>query len=93
MDKRYKPLSNIEQMQKRQYVFETISQNPDWPISKVSRFIRDELHLTLQEMSKLTNISRQTLQKLEQPNGNPTLKTITQLLSTFGMALSIKVQN
>lgn len=30
MDKRFTPLSQIEQIQKRQYVLEMIQQNPEW---------------------------------------------------------------
>lgn len=92
MDKRYKPLSNIEQMERRKFVFKTISDNPDWPISKVSQFIREELHLTLIDMSKMTKIAVPTLQKLEQPESNPTLMTITKFLNAFGMKLCIQLK-
>ena len=64
MDKRFTPLSQIEQIKKRQYVLETIQQNPDWPINVVAKFIRTELHLTLSDMAKITKISLQTLQNL-----------------------------
>ena len=57
MDKRFTPLSQIEQIQKRQYVLEMIQQNPDWPINIVAKFIRTELHLTLSDMAKITKIS------------------------------------
>jgi DNA-binding XRE family transcriptional regulator len=89
MDKRYKPLSPIEQMQKRQFVIDMIARNPDWPIYKVARFIRTELHLTLTDMSKITKIAPQTLQKMEQPNSNPTLDSILKLLSPFGLKLRV----
>ena len=51
MDKRFTPLSQIEQIRKRQYVLEAIQQNPDWPINVVAKFIRSELHLTLSDMA------------------------------------------
>lgn len=92
MDKRFKPFTAIEQMQKKQQVIETILQNPDWPISKVARFIRTELHLTLTDMAKITKISAQTLQKMEQPDSNPTLQSMLKLLNAFGLALSIKTK-
>lgn len=91
MDKRFKPLSPIEQMQKRQFVINTIVQNPDWPIYKIAKFIRTELHLTLNDMSKITKIAPQTLQKMEQPNSNPTLESILKLLNPFGLNLSVSV--
>ena len=80
MDKRFTPLSQIEQIQKRQYVLEMIQQNPDWPINVVAKFIRTELHLTLSDMAKITKISLQTLQNLEKPDANPTLETMYKLL-------------
>lgn len=93
MDKRFKPLSPIEQMQKRQLVIDTIVQNPDWSIYKIARFIRTELHLTLNDMSKITKIAPQTLQKMEQPDSNPTLESILKLLSPFGLKLCVNVLN
>lgn len=89
MDKRFIPLSQIEQIQKRQYVLETIQQNPDWPINVVAKFIRTELHLTLSDMAKITKISLQTLQNLEKPDANPTLETMYKLLNAFGLKLLI----
>ena len=89
MDKRFTPLSQIEQIKKRQYVLETIQQNPDWSINVVAKFIRTELHLTLSDMAKITKISLQTLQNLEKPEANPTLETIYKLLNAFGLKLLI----
>lgn len=89
MDKRFNPLSQIEQIQKRQYVLEMIQQNPDWPINVVAKFIRTELHLTLSDMAKITKISLQTLQNLEKPDANPTLETMYKLLNAFGLKLLI----
>ena len=89
MDKRFTPLSQIEQIKKRQHVLETIQQNPDWPINVVAKFIRTELHLTLSDMAKITKISLQTLQNLEKPDANPTLETMYKLLNAFGLKLLI----
>jgi DNA-binding XRE family transcriptional regulator len=89
MDKRFTPLSQIEQIQKRQYVLEMIQQNPDWPINIVAKFIRTELHLTLSDMAKITKISLQTLQNLEKPDANPTLETMYKLLNAFGLKFLI----
>ena len=89
MDKRFIPLSQIEQIRKRQYVLELIQLNPDWPIHVIAKFIRTELHLTLHEMSKITKISLQTLQKLERSDANPTLETMLKLLTPFGLKLTV----
>lgn len=89
MDKRFTPLSQIEQIRKRQYVLEQIQLHPDWPIYVIVKFIRTELHLTLNEMSKITKISLQTLQKLEKPDANPTLDTILKFCNAFGLKFMI----
>ena len=89
MDKRFIPLSQIEQIKKRQYVLEMIQLNPDWPIHVIAKLIRIELHLTLHEMSKITKISLQTLQKLERSDANPTLETMLKLLNPFGLKLTV----
>ncbi|MFZ7793057.1 XRE family transcriptional regulator, partial [Acinetobacter lwoffii] len=35
----------------------------------------------------------QTLQKMEQPEGNPTLKSMQKLLDAFGLKLEIRVKS
>ena len=47
MDKRYKPMTAIEQMNKRLQVLENINNNPEWQIYQIASYIRKELHLTL----------------------------------------------
>ncbi len=83
-------MTAIEQMKKRQEVLEMINHNPDWPFYKVARYIRTELHLTLNEMAKITKIAPQTLQKMEQPDSNPTLESMMKLLNTFGLKIMIQ---
>lgn len=90
MDKRYKSFTPIEQMQKRQQVLDTIATHPEWEIYQVAKYLRTELRLTLPEMSKITQISPQTLQKIEQPDSNPTLQSILKLLNAFGLDLMVK---
>jgi DNA-binding phage protein len=89
MDKRFTPLSQIEQIKKRQYVLEKIELHSEWPIHVIAKFIRTELHLTLSEMSRITKISLQTLHKLEQPDANPTLDTMLKLFNSFGLKLAV----
>ncbi|AWL28848.1 transcriptional regulator [Acinetobacter defluvii] len=90
MDKRFKSLSPIEQMQRRQAVLDTIEQHPEWEIYQVAKFLRTELRLTLPEMAKITKIAPQTLQKIEQAESNPTLQSILKLLNAFGLDLMVK---
>ena len=90
MDKRYKPMTPIEQMNKRLQVLEHINNHPDLEFYQIASYIRKELHLTLTEMSKITKIAPQTLQKIEQPNSNPTLDSINKFLNAFGLKFIIK---
>ncbi|WP_179998411.1 helix-turn-helix transcriptional regulator [Acinetobacter sp. YH12239] len=90
MDKRLKPLTPIEQMQNREKVLNEIRANPDWPLHQVAKYLRTELNLTLEEMSKITKIAPITLHKMEQSNANPTLGTILKLLNTFGLKICVK---
>lgn len=89
MDKRFTPLTPIEQIRKRQYVLEQIQQHPEWPFHVIAKFIRTELHLTLNDMAKITKISLQTLQKLEKQDANPTLETMLKLFNAFGLKLIV----
>ncbi|MEC7119899.1 MAG: helix-turn-helix transcriptional regulator [Pseudomonadota bacterium] len=85
MDKRFKPLSPIEQLQQRQRVIEQIQSNPDWSFAQVLRHLRTELHLTLPEMAKLTKVAAQTLTKIEHERSSPTLATVEKILRPFGL--------
>ena len=40
MDKRYKPMTAIEQMNKRLQVLENINNNPEWQIYQIASYIR-----------------------------------------------------
>jgi len=40
-------------------------------------------------MSKITKVASATLQKMEQPNSNPTLDSMLKVLNTFGLNLYI----
>ena len=92
MDKRYKPMTAIEQMNKRLQVLENINNNPEWQIYQIASYIRKELHLTLNDMSKITKIAPQTLQKMEQPQANPTLQSILKFLDAFGLKMMITLK-
>jgi len=55
MDKRFKTLSPIEQIQRKQQVLDMIELHPEWEIHQIAKFLRTELRLTLPEMAKITN--------------------------------------
>ena len=90
MDKRFKTLSPIEQIQRKQRVLDMIELHPEWEIHQIAKFLRTELRLTLPEMAKITKIAPQTLQKMEQADSNPTLQSILKLLNAFGLNLIVK---
>ncbi|MFT4021850.1 MAG: helix-turn-helix transcriptional regulator [Acinetobacter sp.] len=89
MDKRFRPMSGLEEIKHRQQVIATILEHPEWSIQQTIRYLRTELHITLGEMSELTKIPVQTLQKMEQTESNPTLNTLMKLLRPFGLSLII----
>lgn len=91
MDKRYRPKTGIEEVSHRQQVLANIAQHPEWPFYQVARYLRTELHLTLQEMAKLTRLAPQTIQKMEQEDSNPTLNSIQKLLRPFGLSFTIQM--
>lgn len=90
MDKRFKILSPIEQIQRKQQVLDIIELHPEWEIYQIAKFLRTELRLTLPEMAKITKIAPQTLQKMEQTDSNPILQSILKLLNAFGLNLVVK---
>jgi DNA-binding XRE family transcriptional regulator len=89
MDKRFTPLTPHEQLLKRQQMIDHLLENPALSIDQVVCFIRSELHLTLPEMAKVCKVSKQTLQKIEQGKGNPTLETIDNILKPFGFTMGV----
>ncbi len=89
MDKRFTPLTPHEQLLKRQSMIDRLVENPNWSINQVVSFIRAELHLTLPEMAKICRVSKQTLQNIEQGQGNPTLDTIDKILKPFGFQMGV----
>lgn len=89
MDKRFTPLTPVDQVQKRQQVIVTIQQNPHWTVHQICRYIRTELRLTLPEMAKICKVSVQTLQKIEAEQGNPTLQTVEKILKPFGFKVQV----
>jgi len=91
MDKRFRPLTPPEQLEKRKAISQSISDNPDWPIDKVITFIRMELQLTQPEMAKVCKVSKQTIFKIEQGGANPTIDTIEKILRPFGFQTSVSL--
>lgn len=89
MDKRYTPLSPVEQLQQRVALLERIKQQPDMPLEQVVRQLRTGLYLTVEEYARLTGVAVRTIQGIEAGTANPSMKTVSKLLQPFGLKLGV----
>lgn len=87
MDKRYKPLTPMEELQIRRQLLEELTSKPTAPIPAVIRKIRTGLRFTIPEYAKLCGVSARTLQDIERGESSPTLMTAEKLLHPIGMTL------
>jgi DNA-binding transcriptional regulator YiaG len=87
MDKRFKPLTAIEQLEERRVLFDELAADPTLPIPAVIRKIRTTLRLTIAEYAKLCGVSARTLQDIERGESSPTLATADKLLKPVGMSV------
>ncbi|EOA05511.1 helix-turn-helix transcriptional regulator [Herbaspirillum sp. AP02] len=87
MDKRFKPLTAIEQLEERRALFDELAADPALPIPAVIRKIRTTLRLTIAEYAKLCGVSARTLQDIERGESSPTLATADKLLKPVGMSV------
>lgn len=89
MDKRYRPLTPLEQLRLREKLDDTLRAHPEWSFAHAVRHIRTSLRLTVDDMAKVARISGQTLRNIEAGRSSPTIETATQLLRPFGLRLSV----
>ncbi len=90
MDKRFKPLTPIEQLEERRVLFDDLAVDPTLPIPAVIRKIRKirtTLRLTIAEYARLCGVSARTLQDIERGESSPTLATAEKLLKPVGMTV------
>lgn len=87
MDKRFKPLTPIEQLEERRALSEELASDPAMPVAAVIRKIRTALRLTIAEYAKLCGVSARTLQDIERGESSPTLVTADKLLKPMGMSV------
>lgn len=92
MDKRFKPLSAIEQMEERRALLDELAAHPTLPVPAVVRKIRTTLRLTIAEYAKLCGVSARTLQDIERGESSPTLATADKLLKPVGMSVGAVVR-
>lgn len=88
-DKRFKPLTGVEQLNVRQALLDEIDARPGRPIPEVIRLVRTTLHLTLAEYAKLCGVSVRGLQDIERGIKSPTLDTVAKLLRPMGLRAGV----
>lgn len=54
---------------------------------------RDELQISQQTLADLSGVGLRTLKQFESGNGNPTIKTITQVAEVLGLELCLQVKS
>lgn len=92
MDKRYKPLTPLEQLHAREQMLAMIQAHPEWTLAQAVRHVRQSLRMTIRDMAKAGNLSDQALRNIEASRSSPTLATATRLLLPFGLRLSVTLQ-
>ena len=61
-------------------------------IGETIRNRRKELGITQPVLAELADVSKNTIYKLERGNGNPSIKTLNQLLEVLGLVISVGVK-
>lgn len=89
MDKRYRPLTPLEQLRLREELNNTIRGHPEWPFDEAIRHVRTTLRLTVEDMAKVARVSAQTLRNIEAGRTSPSVETASKLLRPFGLRLSV----
>lgn len=54
---------------------------------------RDALQISQQTLADLSGVGLRTLKQFESGNGNPTIKTITQIAAVLGLELCLQVKS
>lgn len=79
--------------QNRRQIMEEVEQqlnNGDIEFGEAIKTLRKDITgLRQQEFAKLCGVSLRTLAQIESGKGNPTIKTLNQLLRLFGMKVGI----
>lgn len=89
MDKRFKPLTTIEELDVRRALLDDIEAHPGRPIPEVVRLVRTTLRFTIAEYATLCRVSARGLQDLERGVKSPTLDTVAKLLGPLGLRAGV----
>lgn len=67
--------------------------HPEWTFAQTLRHVRASLRMTLDDMAKVSKVSRQTLRNIEADTNSPSLETAARLLKPFGLRLCVAPQS
>ena len=62
-------------------------------LNHVIKARRDALQISQQTLADLSGVGLRTLKQFESGNGNPTIKTITQIAEVLGLELCLQVKS
>lgn len=79
-----------EQMKNADFLKEWDALEPEFQIMKAMLDGRKEKNITQKELSELTGITQGDISRLENGNGNPSLRTLQRLAAGLGMALKLE---
>lgn len=89
MDRRFKPLTGVQQLDVRRALLDDIEGHPSRPVPDVVRLVRTTLRLTIAEYAKICGVSARGLQDIERGVKSPTLETVAKLLKPMGLRLGV----
>lgn len=89
MDRRYKPMTALEETLARQALYERFADQAHLPVAETLRLIRQTLRLTRADLARLSGLSVRYISDLENGTGNPTLSTLDKVLHPFGLTVRV----
>lgn len=89
MDKRFNPLSIVEQLELRQQAVEDVLSHPEWSLPEAVRHLRKTMRLTSAEMARLSGVAHRTLQDIEQGRSEGNVATMNRIFGMVGLKLGV----
>ena len=89
MDKRFNPLTIVEQLELRQQAVEDVLSHPEWSLPEAVRHLRKTMRLTTAEMAKLSGVAYRTLQDIEQERSEGSVATMNRIFGMVGLKLGV----
>lgn len=89
MDKRYQPMTQEQQWQAREELYDTLRSQPGLSFPETLALIRSKLRMTYAELARVTGVSERFLRASEAGEGNPSLHTANRVLRPFGLVMGV----